>query len=128
MDIIGLVAFDADYDSLRKGFSQEADDLKSMFRTMSMRGLSPFRYWRIPVLGQMLDGGYWHIGRLQKRIRNIVKAYSGNNKTKDTSNQRSHTTYLEKILAGSEQMSQDRLMGNLLTMFAAGSETTGNTV
>mmetsp|Transcript_2397 Transcript_2397/g.3132 ORF Transcript_2397/g.3132 Transcript_2397/m.3132 type:complete len:555 (+) Transcript_2397:56-1720(+) len=128
IDIIGLVAFDADFDSLRKDFSQEANDIKSMFQTMATRAMSPFRYWRIPVLGPMLDGSYWHMGRLQKRIGNIVKAFNDNNKTKDIIKQRSSTTYLEKILASSEQMSRHRLMGNLLTVFAAGSETTGNTI
>ena len=44
----------------------------------------------------------------------------------DTTSRRSRT-YLQKVLSQQSSMSHERIMGNLLTMFAAGSETTGNT-
>jgi cytochrome P450 len=132
IDYIGKIAFDEDYDCLRrrrKGTStpHEATDLQHMFRTMASRALSPINYWNIPFVGQYLDGFGYTKDRLIKKLNRTLDSYASENN--NNNNERSKT-YLKKLLdqKDSRDMSKQRIVGNLMTMFAAGSETTGNTV
>ena len=123
IDNIGFIAFDQDIDCLRKDFSQEAEDLKRLFGTILTRAISPVPYWKLPIVGQYLDGGAFHIRRTQNNIQKMIRLFQSGEKQNDGSR---GETYLEKILSQPD-ISQERIMGNLITMFAAGSETTGNT-
>ena len=129
IDYIGMIAFDQDYDCLRNPHAQQAKDLKRMFKCMQLRALSPIQYWKIPILGKYLDGATFNVGRLMNEIQAIITSYSSNSNnqspSKNSNNNRSKT-YLQKLLDQHDSMSQQRVMGNLLTMFAAGSETTAN--
>lgn len=124
IDIIGLIAFDRDIDCLRKTFSQDAEDLKVVFQTMFVRAVAPFSYYKIPIIGPYLDLGEFSAGRVQRFVQGIIHSFqTESNSSKGNRDQ----TYLHKVL-NQPDLSHERIMGNLLTMFAAGSETTGNTV
>ena len=124
VDIISLVAFDKDVDCVSNGRSEMGEDLKRAFLGSQTRILSPFPFWKIPVIGQYLDGSGWAIKRLEKEFSRLAR--EGEN-SQDISEAK---TFLAKIISynkgasGDNVMSHKRLTGNLMTMFAAGSETT----
>jgi len=128
VDIISLVAFDKDVDCVSKGRSQMGEDLKRAFMGASRRILSPFSFWKIPIIGQYLDGAGWAIKRLENEFSRLVRE---SDSLPDASESK---TFLSKIISynksagGDNAMSHRRLIGNLMTMFAAGSETTHVTI
>eukprot|EP00978_Attheya_sp_CCMP212_P017640 scaffold47215_cov51-Attheya_sp.AAC.6 len=131
MDIISLVAFGKDMDFLRAQGSVGPDLLKLMNVTM-IRSFSPFPYWNIPWIGQYLDGAAWPKHRLLHYFSSLVKQHESLAEeasaaaSKDNHKSR---TFLSKVLrSGNTSMSHDRLVGNLFTLFAAGSETTHVTI
>lgn len=75
IDVIGLIAFDVDFDCLRKPFSQEAADLSHMFETITKRALSPIWYWRIPFVGPYLDCGGFSSGRMTKFLDRTIRSF-----------------------------------------------------
>ena len=133
IDYIGKIAFDEDYDCLRRPAGSthhhEATDLQYMFQTLASRALSPISYWNIPFVGQYLDGFGWTKNRLIAKLNSTLDSYASSENYNNNNSQRSKT-YLQKLLDQKDMrdMSKERLVGNLMTMFAAGSETTGNTV
>ena len=124
VDIISLVAFDKDVDCVSNGRSEMGEDLKRAFLGSQTRILSPFSFWKIPIIGQYLDGAGWAIKRLENEFSRLAR--EGDN-SPDISEAK---TFLAKIISynkggsGDNAMSHKRLTGNLMTMFAAGSETT----
>ena len=128
VDIISLVAFDKDIDSLRKGSYGMGADLRTSLRVTQLRVLSPIPYWRIPIIGQYIDGAGWAI----KRLGNSFRDWAHENESSATDDATSKT-FLSKILSlsrgnSADAMSERRLIGNIMTMFAAGSETTHVTI
>jgi len=128
VDIISLVAFDRDIDCVRKGKNEIGSDLQAVFRISQVRILSPVAYWNIPIVGQYLDGAGWAVKRLEASFSDLVKE---NESSPDISEAK---TFLSKVISLSKsnnsdnRMSHKRLIGNLMTMFAAGSETTHVTI
>mmetsp|Transcript_6420 Transcript_6420/g.12679 ORF Transcript_6420/g.12679 Transcript_6420/m.12679 type:complete len:518 (+) Transcript_6420:107-1660(+) len=124
LDVIALVTCGADIDSLRKGKSDMGNDLKQLFKALSLRGLSPIPYWKIPLIGSDLDGGGSAADRLVKTYRKLIRENEALSESEKPKN------FLTKILSLSKNvdlqyaMAEDRLIGNIMTMFAAGSETT----
>ena len=124
VDIISLVAFDKDVDCVGKGQSDMGDDLKRAFMGSQTRILSPFPFWKIPIIGQYLDGAGWAIKRLENEFSRLAR------ESEDSPDISEPKTFLSKIFSyskggsGENAMSHKRLIGNLMTMFAAGSETT----
>lgn len=135
MDIIGLIAFDQDFDCVRQTNSQHAIDIQKIFDILQIRAISPVWYWRIPLIGQYLDGGGFVRNRLEKFLGQTIECFqkvNDKNKGAPSFPSREHhdrgLTYLDKVLSQQEFMSETQIMGNLMTMFIAGSETTGSTI
>jgi cytochrome P450 len=135
VDIIALVAFSKDIDSLRRGQSTMGDDLLTTFKSAQLRVFSPFPYWDIPIVGQYLDGAGWAVNRLRRSLTALVDQYESMSTLLDADadmQEEKSKTFLGKIIAlskkDSDALSTVRLVGNLLTMFAAGSETTHVTI
>ncbi len=79
LDIISLVAFNIDSDTLNhENGSQFASDLNDMGKYILMRAFSPVPYWRIPLIGQYLDGAGWARRRLHIEVRKLVREYDDN--------------------------------------------------
>merc|ERR1712194_218710 len=126
-DIISLVAFDKDIDGVRKGHCAMDTDLKTALHAAQFRLMSPVPYWNIPLIGQYLDGAGGAIQRLDKSFRDLVKENESPSATT------CKKTFLSKIIAmntcnNANAMSEGRMIGNIMTMFAAGSETTHVTI
>jgi len=173
MDIISLVALAKDIDTLRvnknkNGLDEKingdvgiGEDIKLIFKKSMQRIFAPFPYWKIPIVGQYLDGAGFSVNRAKKKITQIInehqqlqRAGQEQEQADDTTTGSSSTTastptvvdteeqqhqissedrtksFLGKILTLSKTekvfMSLERIIGNLLTMFSAGSETTYN--
>ena len=127
VDIISLVAFDKDVDCVGKGRSDMGDDLKRAFMGSQTRILSPVPFWKIPIIGQYLDGAGWAIKRLENEFSRLAR------ESEDSLNISEAKTFLAKIISyskgsGDNAISHKRMIGNLMTMFAAGSETTHVTI
>lgn len=76
IDIIGLVAFEQDFNFLRSPNCQPGLDIKAMMKIMLVRAMSPIWYWRIPLVGPYLDGGGFVRDRLQATIRQAIRKNS----------------------------------------------------
>ena len=72
LDIIALVTCDSDIDSLRRTSCQMGSDLKSLFFAIQTRIFSPIPYWKIPLVGQHLDGGGGAARRLVQIYRDLI--------------------------------------------------------
>ena len=152
MDIISLVAFAKDIDSVTVVDSVLGCDIRAILAIIGMRALSPFPYWNIPFIGQYLDGGAWPINRVNQICKDVIQEYEdegdkkavsvndhdGEGKDNDARNQvkiftdSKSKTFLGKMVELSKKdtatMSAERLVGNLLTMFAAGAESSAVTL
>ena len=76
-------------------------------------------YWRIPILGDMLPSS-----RAAKKMLNMVEDL-----IQKTSNDLEGKTLLSKLIEAKDgdKMSHDELVGNVITLFVAGTETTATT-
>ena len=133
LDVISLVAYAKDINSLLSEGgegSRMAEDTKHLLGKSMYRILSPFPFWKIPIVGQYLDGSGWARSRVRKSLKRIVQDYETSSVSKsEAENKRS---FLGKLIMQSKQenthVDSDRLIGNLLTFFVAGSETTFVTI
>jgi len=131
MDVISLVAFAKDINSLSsEGKEVLATDIKFLMKRMMIRIFSPFAYWKIPIIGQYLDGIGGVRNRVLNTMKNIVQDYETSSISKTESEYKQ--SFLGNVIMQSKQekthINSKRLIGNLLTLFAAGSETTFNTL
>mmetsp|Transcript_13208 Transcript_13208/g.26947 ORF Transcript_13208/g.26947 Transcript_13208/m.26947 type:complete len:518 (+) Transcript_13208:138-1691(+) len=124
LDIIALVACTADIDSLRQGESNMGNDLKQLFKALSIRTISPVAYWKIPLIGNYLDGGGSAADRLVKTYRKLIRENEELSESEKPNNFLTKVLSLNKDKNSEYAMAEDRLIGNIMTMFAAGSETT----
>eukprot|EP00979_Chaetoceros_neogracilis_P004506 scaffold787_cov285-Chaetoceros_neogracile.AAC.70 len=131
MDIISLVAFAKDLDSVSKGYSDLIDVLDTLFRKLIVRIVTPVPYWKIPIIGQYLDGAGFASDIAMKDCNNIIQEYLSETNDNEIEHEKRSKTFLGKVIALNQKsemsLSTERMIGNLLTMFAAGSETTAGT-
>lgn len=127
VDVISLVAFAKDLNTVTQGGGELSSVLAKLFQIMMMRTVMPIKYYKILFIGQYLDGGK----KLQKYVvdlmQNVVDDFKNNN------NEDKSATFLGRMIelntkTGDDSMSMERFVGNLLTMFGAGSETTASTL
>ncbi|GKY91163.1 hypothetical protein MPSEU_000089100 [Mayamaea pseudoterrestris] len=119
-DSIAKASMGVEMDFLNKG----SDDVVAFRKVMASfieRALSPICYWNIPFIGQYLDGYGGSIRRTTKMIDNIVKKYE------DIGGDETKRTFLQKVyslMQKGESISRQRLVGNVLGLFMAGTDTT----
>jgi cytochrome P450 len=137
MDIISLVAFAKDLDSVSKENSYMVDVLNTLFQKTMMRVVTPFPYWKIPIIGQYLDGAGFAADKAKQYCINCIEDFedlseTNNGKIGKIDHDKISNTFLGKVIALNKKseasLSTERMVGNLLTMFAAGSETTAGTM
>jgi cytochrome P450 len=130
VDVIGKIGFDIDYHCVDSDHSSQADDLLFLFRLASKRALSLVPYWKIPFIGDYLDGVAFRKNRLLRGFQQMIQEYKRQQAEGVGKNVSQQKTYLAKImsLADDERLSEKRILGNLMTMFAAGSESTAVTI
>uniref|UniRef100_A0A7R9UC20 Cytochrome P450 n=1 Tax=Pinguiococcus pyrenoidosus TaxID=172671 RepID=A0A7R9UC20_9STRA len=122
-DVIGLVGFGQDLNSLGQP-SPELDSVAATLRVLGDRALSPFPYWKIPFFGDRIDGFHQHKKVLHDCIRRVIGDARGGSGSPDTVLQK----FLEQSQEEQDPISETRLIGNIVTLFIAGSDTTSSTV
>jgi cytochrome P450 len=142
-DSISVVTLDQDFDFLNHPESVEAQDVSKIMEGFVARTFSPFAYWRLPVIGQYLDGIGFAIDRVSKMMNQVISNYerdhtsssgSGNGEeSKDASStSSSKKTFLSKLYdvmhSEKTKLSHERVIGNIVTLFLAGTDTTSKTL
>jgi cytochrome P450 len=127
MDSISLMAFTFDMNSLSRKSKLESD-LKSLTRICMLRTIFP--YWKIPVIGPFLDSGSWKRNRVTQLLRNIIQDHE---LAASKLFERRTKSVLGKVLEErkkeySAPKNKDRVIGNLFTLFSAGSLTANDAI
>jgi len=113
-DVIGKVAFGADLGEL-EGESTLMADVHTLVDALMSRLNSPIRYWAVPGLAHLIDGGEAAGARIIASMEVIMQSMAGSGKP----------TVIEKLrLADGDKLSHKELLSNLLVLFVAGSDTT----
>lgn len=120
-DSIAKVSMNKDFDFLNSN-SQVGTDINKIMDGFVFRGMAPFCYWKIPIIGQYLDGLGWSIKRTVAIVDAIIEEYQqqgGDDKSR---------TFLQKVYtlmqSTKSTIPRERLVGNVLGLFMAGTDTT----
>ncbi|KAL3934174.1 MAG: hypothetical protein SGBAC_010049 [Bacillariaceae sp.] len=146
LDIVALSILGMDINTIHHPESQLAKDVMELFRITFLRTLAPIPYWKIPIIGSHLDGFCDGNKRIVKTLTSKVQEYrkrkaeetNGTTTTTTTTNgttsnnKRNNQTFVEKIIDIAEgekvQLNDEQVVGNLLTVFVAATDTSSNTV
>lgn len=134
LDIVALTILGIDLNTLSHAETQLAKDMLEFFRIIIVRTLAPIQYWKIPIIGPNLDGFRDGNKRIVDTLTRKVQEYRESKAKAEASknDEDKNQIFLEKIIDISEsekvKFSDKELVGNLLTMFAAGTDTTSNTI
>jgi cytochrome P450 len=142
-DSISAVTLDKDFDFLNHPDSIQAADAQKIMEGIVARALSPVRYWRVPVIGQYLDGLGFAIDRVLKMMDQVVHDYErergssssggdGEESTDASGTSPTKKFFLSKLYdvmhSEKTQLSRERVIGNIVTLFLAGTDTTSKTL
>ena len=131
-DSISVVTLDQDFDFLNHPDSREASDVQKIMEGGLARTLSPVAYWRVPVIGQYLDGLGFAIDRVRKMMDRVVRDYerehgnslisgNGEESTDASSKSPSKKTISSKLYdvmhSEKSKFSHERVIGNIVTLF-----------
>lgn len=122
MDATALTTLGKDFDSLHNLSNKESKDIVRVFEGGFSRTLSPLPYWKIPIIGQYLDGAGWAQARLLSSLAKLVD--------EATANQHGDA-FVKKALAQREKdpsFTTERIIGNMLTIFVGGTDSTASTL
>ncbi|GFH46149.1 hypothetical protein CTEN210_02623 [Chaetoceros tenuissimus] len=122
-DIISLSMLGYDLDSVTAP-SEIATVLDTIARLIVNRTTSPFPYWKIPIVGQYIDNG----GPIaEKAVAFCKQVLAESASSLQSANNFLAAKMLKEMGKNADQFPEERLVGNLLTMFIAGTETTATT-
>ena len=127
MDFTALSTLGKDFNTLNHP-NEMAVTLYQAFDGIMLRTLSPIHFWKIPLIGQYLDGIGFAVDRLIRSIEEIVDSYK---KKKEAGSKLGEDTLVGKVVEESEKDSElDRktIVGNLLTVFLASADSTASTL
>ena len=127
IDMQALFTFGKDFDSLRRKDSVHANDVASLLQGTMFRGLMSIHYWKIPFIGQYLDCLGWCRRRVIDYIESVIAEYE---ECEDDGHSPQKATIMGKLLTlvkgESSRLDRQRMVGNLLTVFFAGTDATGS--
>lgn len=138
-DAISQVAIGRDFDFLNQPDSQISKDIRAAMRAFEFRTLfARAPYWNIPWFGQYLDGYGGSIFRVERLIHSAIaneeqsSSDDHNSCSSSTTTTTTKQTFLQKLFAvmRSERSSlpRERVHGNILTLFLAGTDTSSKTI
>ncbi|CAB9500073.1 Cytochrome P450 [Seminavis robusta] len=123
-DILSIAGYGMDLDFINKSDSVLGQDVLHLLTASVFRLMAPFPYWRIPLVGQYLDGAGFRKDRIMKLIGSYVDEYTGNQESLDETQRR---TFLGKLFESMKdtksKITRELMVGNLMTMFMAGTDT-----
>ena len=142
-DIISLLAFGHDFDSLQRD-CPVLEALTQLFPIIMQRNLaySACAYWKLPFVGEWLDGGEQVVGRIKGAIDRIIEQHriveerrsADEAHSEDQSEPARETPFtvlgkmLERSAAEPAKFDHHRVVDNLITLFLAGADTTSITM
>jgi cytochrome P450 len=123
-DALAKVLLGKDMDFLYHPESELATSVIKGFHGIWHRATSPIWYWRIPVVGQHLDGyGKYYI-KSQAMLRDVVLDFERDREIAKKDPNYKSKTFLDKLYDAMEKeksrLTYQRVVGNMLTVFAAG--------
>jgi len=125
-DVIANIGMGENFGALDGKPVPELVDTTAALDILAKRVFAPFPYFTIPVIGEWLDLGLPVIRRLNASMVRFVRAATG--KAAADGGASGDQTILDKFIEMNQLegggLSDDRLAGNVLTLFIAGSETT----
>jgi len=133
LDVISLVAFSLDLNSLTAS-SEMRGLLANLLPKAYQRSMSPIPYWKIPFIGQHLDGGGNTIQKLETYVMQMIQEFE--TKSDSLEGEAEHAKRSKSFLAKVVQMnkraesplSTHRMIRNILLVCVAGSETTSGSI
>ncbi|CAJ1969066.1 unnamed protein product [Cylindrotheca closterium] len=133
LDIVALSILGLDINTIHHPENQLAKDVEELFRITFLRTLVPIPYWKIPIIGPYLDGFREGNQRIVATLMSKVQEYRKRKANDDTSiDNAKNQTFVEKIIDISEgekvKLNDEQIVGNLLTVFVAATDTASNTV
>jgi cytochrome P450 len=132
-DAVSKVVMDRDVDFLNDPDSRTSRDIHKTMVGGFRRALSPVWYWRIPVVGQYLDGLGFSIRRVTDMLDVVVKEQEEKHTAGGSSDTTASKSFLVKKLydlmkSDQSYIDRARVSGNLFTLFLAGVDTTAKTM
>mmetsp|Transcript_1520 Transcript_1520/g.3233 ORF Transcript_1520/g.3233 Transcript_1520/m.3233 type:complete len:384 (-) Transcript_1520:25-1176(-) len=121
LDVASLVILGTDLDSLGSERSIGAENIHTLFKCAHKRSISPVAYWKIPFVGQQLDGGGAASKKLFRWIHMLIQDYRMNGSKKKTIMSKT----VDMVDQETSKLNEHRMAGNLFTLILGGSETVG---
>ena len=125
MDFSALASLGKELDSLNRE-SIEAKDMVTIFEGMGTRALAPFQFWKIPIIGQYLDGLGYPINRMITLFGDVIDNFIQNGPSEEGDG-----SLVGKLVeqAGRDPTFERKYMiGNLTTALMAGTDSTASTI
>ena len=125
LDIISLIAFGYDLNSIEK-HSEEAECLLSVMPFIFKRATAVFPYWKL--FHTATDKAYYKsVPKLETLVKGIIEKHQN-----DSTDESSKKNFIEVILQarqdGEDHLTDDEIIGNVITFLLAGQDTTANTL
>lgn len=113
-DVLCATAFGKDLGMLETRKTELVQDVKTMLGALSIRSFVQIPYWKIPIIGRYLDGGNAATDRLGHTVKALMNEQAGQG-----------ATVVEKFRQmDGDKLSHQDLVGNLIVLFGAGTDTT----
>ncbi|GFH46155.1 hypothetical protein CTEN210_02629 [Chaetoceros tenuissimus] len=122
-DIISLSMLGYDLDSVTAP-SEMATVLDTIAKLLLKRAVSPFPYWKIPIVRQYIDNGD---PIAEKAVAFCKQVLAESAPSLQSSNNFLAAKLMKEMGKKADQFPEERLIGNMITMFFAGTETTATT-
>ena len=134
-DAISEAMLNKNFDFVNNPENEMARNVFKGFDGFNLRALSPIWYWRIPIIGQDLDGYgkyYRNIGMALNQVIDEFEKKREEAKATIKQSMGERKTFLGKLYDAMEKenswLSRARVVGNIVTAFIAGIDTTSKTL
>ncbi|CAE7693439.1 CYP4C21 [Symbiodinium sp. CCMP2456] len=115
-DLVCKTGVGRDFGLLPARSQEEVKQVREMLNTLGSRLWSPLPYWKIPGLARRLDPGFVADEKMRQKLNGMLDNVTGEGATVFDK--------LKKMAAEGESLSREDLLGNLMVLFVAGTDTT----
>jgi cytochrome P450 len=128
-DVISKVAFGHEFGSLTRPESEEVSIVKRFFEATYSRMMAPLEWWKLPLIGR-LDESRAASDQLSDLMGRFTAQFMRSNPTGDTLlSKLLQSEGREKLANGRRKsLTTEEMVGNLKTIFLAGTDTTSQTL